>query len=125
LGKTHPIEWPDLMTVILWKARHPERHEKAAARDAQRLAQKFVSGRAGKEVLMPRVRELAAGGRFAGWTEVLHALELEDVDVSPLRIWGTTKDKSEIDRMCGRGRGSRLTSRRFKVRNDGSPARSD
>jgi len=113
------------MTVILWKARHPERHEKAAARQTQRLAQRVVSGRAGKDVLMPRVRELAASGQYAGWAEVLHALELEDIDVSPLRIWGTTKDKSEIDRMCGRGRGPRLASRRFKLRSDGSPARSD
>jgi hypothetical protein len=104
------------MTVILWKARHPDRHEKAASRETQRLAQKFASGRAGKDALMPLVRERAASGRHAGWAEVLHALELEDVDVSPLRIWGTTKDKSEIDRLCGRRRGSRLGSRPFRVR---------
>ncbi len=106
------------MTVILWKARHPDRHENAAARETQRLAQKLVSGRAGKDVLMPRVRELAGSGRYAGWAEVLHALELEDVDVSPLRIWGTTKDKGEIDRMCGRGRGSRLAPGRFGSRTE-------
>jgi hypothetical protein len=106
------------MTVILWKARHPERHEKAAARETQRLATKLVSGRAGKDALMPRVRELASGGGYAGWAEILHALELEDIDVSPLRIWGSTKDKSEIDRMCGRGRGSRLGSRSFPRKAD-------
>jgi hypothetical protein len=109
------------MTVILWKARHPERHEKAAERQTQRLAEKFVSGRAGKDVLMPRVRELAGSGQYAGWAEVLHALELEDVDVSPLRIWGTTKDKAEIERMCGRGRGSRLGSRGFRRKADIPP----
>ncbi len=108
------------MTVILWKARHPERHDKAAARETQRLADKVVTGRAGKDVLMPRARELAASGRHEGWTQVLHALELTDVDVSPLRIWGTTKDKGEIDRMCARSRtgGSRLRSRSFQSRTD-------
>lgn len=108
------------MTVILWKARHPERHEKAASRETQRLAQKVVTGRAGKDILLPRARELASSGRYEGWTQVLHALELDDVDVSPLRIWGTTKDKSEIDRMClrARGGGSRLAPGRFGQRTE-------
>ena len=108
------------MTVILWKARHPDRHDKAAARTTQRLAEKFVSGRSGKDVLMPRVREVAASGQHEGWTQVLHALELEDIDVSPLRIWGTTKDKGEIDRLCGRsrGRGSRMAPGRFTARTE-------
>ncbi|MFM9864003.1 MAG: hypothetical protein ACKVRO_10380 [Micropepsaceae bacterium] len=106
------------MTVIHWKTRHPERHENASARETQRLAQKVVTGRAGKDILMPRAREAAASGRHDGWVQVLNALELDDVDVSPLRIWGTTKDKSEIDRMCARarGRGSRLASRPFGKR---------
>lgn len=106
------------MTVILWKAHHPDRHEKAATRETQRLAQKLVGGRAGKDTLMPLVRERAASGQYAGWAEILHALELEDIDVSTLRIWATRKDKDEIDRMCGRGRGagSRLGSRRFRLR---------
>ena len=110
------------MNVILWKARHPERHDKAAARETQRLAQKVVTGRAGKDVLMPRAREIASLGRCDGWMQVLHALELEDIDVSALRIWGTTKDKSEIDRMCARarGRGSRLAPGRFGRLTDGS-----
>jgi hypothetical protein len=108
------------MTVIFWKTRHPERHESAAARETQRLAQKVVTGRAGKDVLMPRAREVAASGRHEGWTQVLTALELEDVDVSPLRIWGTTKDKSEIDRACARarGRGSRFAPGRFGGRTE-------
>ena len=108
----------DRMTVILWKAHHPDRHEKAATRETQRLAQKLVGGRAGKDALMPLVRERAASGQYAGWAEILHALELEDIDVSTLRIWCTRKDKDEIDRVCGRGRGagSRLGSRRFRLR---------
>lgn len=108
----------DRMTVILWKAHHPDRHEQASARETQRLAHKLVSGRSGKDALMPLVRERAASGQYAGWAEVLHALELEDIDVSTLRIWGTTKDKGEIDRMCGRvrGSGSRLGSNRFRLR---------
>lgn len=108
------------MTVILWKARHPDLHDKAAARETQRLAEKFVTGRTGKDVLMPRVREVAAGGKCEGWTQVLLALELEDVDVSPLRIWGTTKDKSEIDRLCARARGrsSRFAPSRFGGRTE-------
>lgn len=119
-----PIEMADRMTVILWKAYHPDRHEKASTRETQRLAQKLVSGRAGKDALMPLVRERAASGQYAGWAEVLHALELEDVDVSTLRIWSTTKDKGEIDRKCGRtrGTGSRLGSTRFRLRKvDGPP----
>jgi hypothetical protein len=77
---------------------------------------------------MPRVREIAAAGQCDSWADVLHALELEDVDVSPLRIWGTTKDKAEIERMCARARGrgprlgSRLGSRPFGSRKDRTPA---
>ena len=114
------------MTVILWKTHQPARFAQASARESQRLAQKFVSGRAGKDLLMPRVREVAAAGRCDGWADVLHALELVDVDVSPLRVWGTARDKAEIDRMCARarGRGSRLGSRRFGLGKADSPSRS-
>lgn len=113
------------MTVILWKTHQPERHAQASARETQRLAQKFVSGRAGKDLLMSRVREIATAGQCDGWTEVLHTLELEDVDVSPLRVWGTTRDKAEIDRICARarGRGSRLGPSRFKLGKAESPSR--
>jgi hypothetical protein len=104
------------MTVISWKARHPDRHECAVANQTSRLAQKFVSGRTTKEALMPRVREVAAGGGCEGWQQVLEALERDGLDVSPLKVWGTTRDKSEIDRLCGRKRGSRLGSRPFRVR---------
>lgn len=106
------------MTVILWKDHHPERHDRAVAGQTVRLAQKFVSGRAGKEALMPRMREVAGQGQCDGWVQALEALEREGADVSSLRIWGTAKDKSEIDRMCTRSRGpqSRLRPSRFVKR---------
>jgi hypothetical protein len=107
------------MTVISWKAHHPDRHERAVASQTSRLAQKFVSGRTAKDLLMPRVREAAAAGGHGGWQQVLEALERDGVDVSPLKVWGTTRDKAEIDRLCGRSRGgSRLGSRPFKARTE-------
>jgi hypothetical protein len=108
------------MTVIQWKSHHPDRHERAVTAQTSRLAQKFVSGRARKEALMERVREVAAQGQCDGWVMVLEALERDGADVAPLRIWGTTKDKGEIDRVCMRSRGGRssLGSSRFKKRTE-------
>jgi hypothetical protein len=106
------------MTVISWKARHPDRAAQAAQRQTAVLAQKFVGGRAAKEALMVHAREIAAGGGCAGWLQVLEAMARAGHDAPQLRIWATTKDKSEIDRLCARARGAKswLGSSRFKPR---------
>lgn len=107
------------MTVISWKTRHPDRAERAQARQTTVLAQKFVGGRAGKDALMPRAREIAAAGGCAGWLQVLTAMERAGHDTSLMRVWASENDKSEIDRLCLRAREpkSRLASSRFRPRN--------
>lgn len=106
------------MTVISWKSRHPERHATAVQRQTATMAQKFTTGRAAKDALMPRLRELAAAGGCSGWPDVLQAMEREGQDTAMLRIWATGKDKGEIDRLCQRSRGmrSRLAPTRFEPR---------
>lgn len=106
------------MTVISWKARHPDRATRAAQRQTAVMAQKFVGGRAGKDALMVRAREVASSGSCAGWLQMLSVMEHDGHDTALLRIWATEKDKSEIDRLCARARGprSRLVSSRFKQR---------
>jgi hypothetical protein len=106
------------MTVIQWKARHPDRAVRALQRQNAAMAQKFATGRAGKDALMPKAREFAAAGACAGWSQVLDAMAHDGHDTSLLRIWATGHDKSEIDRLCARARGprSRLASSRFTPR---------
>lgn len=105
------------MTVISWKSRHPERHAGALKRQTATMAQKFTSGRGAKDALMPALRERAASGAFTGWAQVLEAMERAGEDTAMLRIWATAKDRSEIDRLCGRARGrGRLAPSRFKPR---------
>lgn len=106
------------MTVIQWKSRHPDRAQNAQQRQTAALAEKFVGGRAAKEALMIYAREIASGGECAGWLQVLQAMERAGHDAPLLRIWATTKDKGEIDRLCQRARGARrwLSSNRFKQR---------
>lgn len=92
------------MTVISWKARHPERHLRALARQNARLAGKVARGRAGKDALMPKARALAGSGMCTGWLQVLEAMERVGLDTALLRIWATARDKDEIDRLCARAR---------------------
>ena len=106
------------MTVIQWKSRHPDRAARAVERHTTALTQKFMGGRAAKDALMVYAREIAASGRCTGWTQVFEAMERAGHDVPLLRIWVTTKDKSEIDRLCARARSGKswLASSRFKPR---------
>jgi hypothetical protein len=106
------------MTVISWKARHPDRATRAAQRQNAVMARKFVGGREGKDALLVRAREIAASGSCAGWLQMLNAMERDGHDTALLRIWATEKDRHEIDRLCARVRGprSRLASSRFKQR---------
>lgn len=97
--------------LISWKDRHPEReagararHEPAVEAPRPRKTSASVKGRAGKEALMPLVRELASSGACINWNQVLEAVELQGTDTAVLRIWGTASDKCEIDRMCMRAR---------------------
>jgi hypothetical protein len=92
------------MTVISWKARHPERHAKASERQHSRIARKLAKGRAGKDALMPKARAIASSGACAGWLHVLTAMEHLGFDTVLLRIWATAGDKDEIDRICVRSR---------------------
>jgi hypothetical protein len=92
------------LTVISWKARHPERHLLAAARQNAGLAGKVARGRAGKDALMPRARAFAGSGLCTGWLQVLDTLERVGFDTALLRIWATARDKDEIDRLCVRAR---------------------
>jgi hypothetical protein len=92
------------LSVISWKARHPERHLQAAARQHTHLAGKVARGRAGKDALMPKARSIAGSGMCAGWLQVLDTLERVGFDTVLLRIWATARDKDEIDRLCARAR---------------------
>jgi hypothetical protein len=99
------------VTLISWKERHPDRFARAAERQTARLARKFATGRAGKDALMPKAREVAATGACTGWIQVLAALERTGTDTALLRIWATVGDKDEIDRICARARAALPTRR--------------
>jgi hypothetical protein len=95
-----------LVSVISWKALHPERFARARERQTWRLARKVATGRAGKDELMPKARAVATSGACSGWIQVLNALEALGIDTALLRIWATVADKDEIDRLCRRARGA-------------------
>jgi hypothetical protein len=95
------------LTLISWKARHPERFQQASERKAASLPAKkaapkkqTLSGRAGKDVLMQIAREIAEAGTCRGWRDVLEAMHTAGADTALLVIWATTRDKDEIDRIC-------------------------
>ena len=94
------------MTLISWKERHPDRFARASERQTARLARKFATGRAGKEALMPKAREIAARGSCTGWIQVLAQMERAGTDTALMRIWARIGDKDEIDRICTRARGA-------------------
>jgi hypothetical protein len=98
------------VSVISWKALHPERFARARERQNWRMARKVATGRAGKDMLMPKARAVATSGACFGWIQVLNALEGLGVDTALLRIWATVNDKDEIDRLCRRARAA--TARR-------------
>lgn len=99
-----PLSGVASVSVISWKALHPERFARAAERKNWRMARKVATGRAGKDVLMPKARAVATSGACSGWIQVLNALEGLGVDTALLRIWSTASDKDEIDRLCRRAR---------------------
>ena len=95
------------MTLISWKARHPERFHQASERQAASLPKtktapkkQTLSGRTGKDVLMQIAREVAEAGACRGWRDVLEAMHIAGTDTALLVIWATTGDKDEIDRIC-------------------------
>src|SRR5262245_15786082 len=115
------------MTVISWKARHPERHARAAAKQddlatekpnepaaeravatrrwpKRRLRGAKPSGRVRKDALMVTARELAASGICTGWTHLLEIMAVDSADAAALRLWATAHDKDEIDLICARRR---------------------
>lgn len=112
------------MTVISWKARHPERHAQAAARQDQHDAQPETaakadqrskrwpkkkrerSGRERKDALMVKAREIAAAGNCAGWNHLLEMMERDGEDAGTLRLWAGGRDIDEIDLICARRRTS-------------------
>ena len=118
------------MTVISWKARHPERHDAAAAKQTDptpRPEEKPVvkrrwpkrplrsanpSGRERKNQLMIKARELAASGVCTGWTHLLEIMAHDDADVAALRLWASAHDKDEIDLICARRRAAEPKRRR-------------
>lgn len=93
----------DIM-LIAWKDHQPERYARAQARQAARIAKKLMSGRAGKDALMPKARSVATSGACSGWLQVLTLLERLGTDTALLRIWATAGDKDEIDRLCRQAR---------------------
>lgn len=116
------------MTLISWKARHPERHAHAAAKQADLAAGEpdetaaqnkpiakrrwpkrslrgaKSSGRDRKDALMVKARELAASGVCTGWTHLLDIMASDDEDAAALRLWASAHDKDEIDLICARRR---------------------
>lgn len=99
------------MSVISWKALHPERHARALERQNWRMARKVATGRAGKDALMPKARAVATSGACTGWIQVLNTLERLGIDTAVLRIWASVSDKDEIDRLCARARAAAVKGR--------------
>jgi len=109
------------MTVISWKARQPERAQRALERQTNAVAKepeqkkklakvakkdrpKAVMGRARKDELMIKARELAASGACTSWGHLLDVMASQGEDVGVLRLWAGARDKDEIDLICARNK---------------------
>lgn len=68
----------------------------------RRTEVKPPSGRARKDVLMVRARELAAKGSYIGFSAVL--VKFDDDDRVTLKLYASASDRDEIDRTCDRTR---------------------
>ena len=100
------------LTVISWKALHPERYARASEQSepvpkkpaAKKRAFKPapLTGRARKEALMVKARELAASGGCTSWSHLLEVMARDGEDAAMLRLWASAHDKDEIDLICAR-----------------------
>lgn len=63
---------------------------------------KPLSGRARKEALMVRAREVAAKGMCIGFSAVL--MQFDEDNRTVLKLYATAADRDEIDRICDRTR---------------------
>lgn len=63
---------------------------------------KPLSGRAQKDLLMVRAREIAAKGMCIGFSAVL--MQFDEDDRTTLKLYASVSDRDEIDRICDRTR---------------------
>lgn len=67
---------------------------------------KPTSGRARKDALMVRAREIAAKGMCIGFSAVL--MQFDESDRTTLKLFASASDRDEIDRICD---GTRIKKR--------------
>ncbi len=51
-----------------------------------------------KRELVKRARKIAAKGGFAGFEDVRQ--QFDETEAATLKLWATTRDQAEIDRLC-------------------------
>lgn len=83
-----------------------------ANRRSARRRPEPLSGRAGKDAAMVKMRELANRGGFTNWGHVLTAYEALHGCAVALRLWAGASDIAEIDMICERWRRSNSSNKR-------------
>ena len=73
-------------------------------------AAKPLSGRARKDQVIVRAREIAVSGSCLNFNAVLAKLKPDDA--ATLKLWATANDRDEIDRLCDRALAPRRRTRK-------------